>query len=37
VADVEGSPALEKVQWALATTLTEVARITDVEVGDGKR
>jgi predicted glutamine amidotransferase len=37
VADIEGRPSLEAVQWALATTLAEVARITDVDVGDGKR
>jgi predicted glutamine amidotransferase len=36
-ANLDGSPSLRDVQWALATTLGEVARITDVEVGDGKR
>ena len=37
VADADGRPSLEAVQWALATTMAEVARITDVDVGDGKR
>jgi hypothetical protein len=35
--DSGGTPSLGNVQWALATTMDEVARITDVEVGHGKR
>ena len=35
--DLAGSPPLADVQWALATTLEEIARITDVDVGNGKR
>src|SRR5262249_56999476 len=37
VADLDGRPSLEAVQWALATTMVEVARITDVDVRDGQR
>ncbi len=32
-----GTPTLRDVQWALATVIDEVARITDVDVGNGKR
>jgi len=32
-----GFPSLHDIQWALATTVDEVARITDVDVGTGKR
>ncbi len=30
-------PSLQDLQWALATVVDEVARITDVDVGQGKR
>jgi glutamine amidotransferase len=36
-ANLEDSPALEDVLWALASTVDAVSRITDVEIGDGKR
>lgn len=36
-ADPAGTPSLTDVQWALAATVDEVARITDVDVGHGKR
>jgi predicted glutamine amidotransferase len=36
-ADLAGPVSLADVQWALATTMDEVARITDVDVGNGKR
>src|SRR5262249_51424481 len=36
-ADLDGRPRLGAVQGALATTRVEVARITDVDAGDGKR
>jgi len=35
--DPAGRPSLADVQWALAATMDEVARITDVEVGTGRR
>jgi predicted glutamine amidotransferase len=36
-ADLEASPALADVLWALASTMDAVSRITDVEVSNGKR
>jgi predicted glutamine amidotransferase len=36
-ADPHQTPSLPDVQWALATVVDEVAHITDVEVGSGKR
>src|SRR5499433_95922 len=36
-ADLEGKPSLHDVQWALASVLDDIARITDVDVGSGKR
>ena len=36
-ADPLGTPILRDVQWALATAMDEVARITDMDVGNGKR
>ena len=35
--DPLGTATLRDVQWALATVMDEVARITDVDVGNGKR
>jgi glutamine amidotransferase len=35
--DPLGKPSLHDVQWALAAVMDEVARITDVDVGNGKR
>jgi glutamine amidotransferase len=35
--DPLGAATLQDVQWALATVMDEVARITDVDVGTGKR
>jgi len=36
-ADLDGQPSLHDVQWSLASVLDDVARITDVDVGTGKR
>jgi predicted glutamine amidotransferase len=36
-ADPAGPPSLGDVQWALAKVMDEVSRITDVDVGNGKR
>jgi glutamine amidotransferase len=36
-ADALGVPTLRDVQWALASVMDDVARITDVNVGNGKR
>src|SRR5215472_14476913 len=35
--DPLGTPSLRDVQWALATTMDEIATVTDVDVGNGKR
>jgi len=36
-ADPLGTPSLRDVQWALATAMDEIATVTDVDVGNGKR